>query len=121
MTHQTGTTKQTRETARKARILRELKALGATWEDAAAEVGIIKEDGSPNPGLAHKIAEGYEPKRPETRERLGLRAICFACMRGIRKASEGARALSPWRSWWKRLSPDDRDKMIREHYEKENQ
>ncbi len=114
--------KQTKETARKARELLKLRREGYTWERASRAVGILKEDRSPDPGLAYRIAvEGYEPKGEEIRARLGLKAICLHCMREIRKVSRTVSARSPWREWWNRLKPTERDRWIRKNYEKRNQ
>lgn len=114
--------KQMKETARKALQIRTLRRKGYKWDDIAREVKILKEDGSPDPGLAYLIGfKGYEPKRPEVRARLGLKELCLACMRAFRKGSDSSRARSQWRLWWSRLSPDERDRKIRSEYEKEDQ
>jgi hypothetical protein len=113
--------KQTAGTARIARELRRLREQGKTWKEASIELGILKKDGSPDPGLAYRIAiDEYEPKSPEIRERLGLRKFCLACERGFRKVSTMAReALPPWLKWWKKLDRAERERRIREYYEKE--
>jgi hypothetical protein len=113
--------KQLKETARKAREIRRLRARSVKWEDIAREVNILKEDGSPDPGLAYLIGfKGYEPKRPEVRARLGLKELCLSCMRAFRNRSGSSRSRSQWRAWWSRLSPDERDRKIRSEYEKES-
>lgn len=118
MSNGTRSKKQTRETARIARELRKLYSRGLTWEGAAREAGILKENGEPDPGLAYRIAlQGYEPKKISTRERLGLKKICFTCLRGFRKVSRAA--LSPWVRWWRGLPKQERDRRIRSQYEKE--
>jgi hypothetical protein len=115
-----GTSKQTSGTARKAKRINRLRAKGKTWESISIEEGIIKENGSPDPGLAYRIAHGYEPKGRELRSRLGLRDVCMSCLRGFRKkSSEIARALPAWASWWKSLPKDEKDRRIRDQYEKE--
>ena len=61
----------------KGRLLREK---GKRWIDVCAALGIILEDGRPDPGLAKKIVDqDYEPKLMVTRVRLGLPPICIAC------------------------------------------
>src|SRR5688500_17577813 len=114
--------KQTKETARKGKKILRLHEQGLTWAEAGKRVGVVKEDGSPTPGHAYKIAvEGNEPASQELRDRLGLKKMCLACMRGFRNVKSRARSLSPWRLWWRRLSPAERDRRIREDYEEENQ
>lgn len=120
MSNGSKTSQQTKETARIARELRRLRKKRVTWEKAAEQVGIVKEDGSPDPGLAYRIAlEGYEPKKQETRDRLGLRKICLACQRGFRKVSSASKVLAPWVVWWRRLPKDERERRIRREYDKE--
>lgn len=122
MAKQTGPAKQTPETARLANRIRRRRAKGEKWIKIAQAEKILKENGEPDPGLASLIAyKNYEPKGQALRERLGLKKFCFECMRGIRKIASGARSLSPWRVWWRRLEPGDRDRWIRENYEKENE
>ena len=123
MNNHSGPTKQTKETARLGARLRRRRGAGDTWEEAARKERVFKKDNiSPDPGLAYRIAcDGYEPKGQELRDRLGLRKICLACMRGFRKISSRAKALSPWRLWWRRLKPGEREKRIKSQYEQENQ
>jgi hypothetical protein len=121
MSNSSNGSKQTPGTARKARELLKLRRNNITWERAAKEVGIVKDNGDPDPGLAYKIAiEGYEPKGQEVRDRLGLKKICTSCMRGFRSISRQISALSPWRAWWNRLKPGERDRWIRKNYEEGN-
>ena len=40
---------------------------------------IIKNDGQPDKGMAFRIADGYEPRRVDTRRRLGLSDRCPSC------------------------------------------
>lgn len=109
-----STSNQTKQTAQKAESIRRLRAKGWTWERTSIKLGILKENGDPDPGLAYKIAEGYEPKGPAVRARLGLKALCLTCMRGFRKQGRAAaQALTPWASWWKSLSPKDKEQKIR--------
>src|SRR5690349_14507511 len=106
--------KQTTETARRARALLKLRGKGYTWEKASRAVGILKEDGSPDHGLAYRIAnEVYEPKGQDVRDRLGLKKICLSCGRAIRSISKTVSALPPWRYWWNHLKPQERERWIR--------
>lgn len=117
MSHTSQKTQQTPETRRKARRLLKLRRERYTWEKAAEKVGILKEDGSPDPGLAYKIAvEQYEPKGQELRDRLGLKKICLSCMRVFRRVSKQVSDLPPWREWWNHLKPGERDEWIRKNY-----
>lgn len=122
MSKHTGPAKQTPETARLAKRIRNRRSKGEKWIEIAQAEKILKESGEPDPGLASLIAyKNYEPKGQELRDRLGLRKMCIECMRGFRKIASGARSLSPWRLWWRRLKPAERDRAIREHYEKEKE
>lgn len=117
MAHTSHTTEQTPQTRRKARRLLELREHGKTWDEASKKVGILKEDGSPDPGLAYKIAmEGYEPVKQETRDRLGLKKICLSCGRAIRHIRKTVSELPPWREWWIHLSREDRERWIEKNY-----
>lgn len=121
MSHTSHNTKQTAETARRARAILKLRRKGKTWEKASSETGIIKSDGSPDPGLAYRIAlEEYEPKSQEVRDRLGLKKLCLSCMRAFRKTSKKISALPPWRYWWNRLKPGERERWIKKNYEEGN-
>lgn len=121
MKNTTQKTKQTTETARRARELIKLQRVGYTWEEASRKVGILKKDGSPDPGLAYRIAlEGYEPKGQELRDRLGLKKMCVSCMRAFRKTSKKVSELPPWRYWWNRLKPQERERWIKKNYEEGN-
>lgn len=122
MSNHSGHTKQTPETARLGARIRRRRAKGEKWEAIARAEGVVKEDGSPNPGLASRIAfDNYEPTGQELRDRLGLRKICLACMRGFRKVSSSARSLSPWLLWWRRLEPGERDRRIKSQYDNEKE
>lgn len=124
MTKETGSHKQTAETARKAKKIRKLRETNppVKWEEICRAFGILKENGEPDTGLAHRIAyDEYEPKKQETRDRLGLKKICLSCGRGFRRAVSGMASLSPWRVWWRRLPPQERDRRIREDWEKERE
>lgn len=121
MSNHSGTTKQTKETARLAKRIRDKRDRGVKWDKICLELGILKDTGLPDTGLAYRIAfDDYEPKGPDLRDRLGLRKICLACLRGFRQVSSSVRELSPWRLWWRKLDPSDRDRRIRSEYEKEN-
>jgi hypothetical protein len=51
-----------------------------TWDEISSALDILTKDGRLNPGLAKRIiADGYDPKRVETRTRLGLPPICINC------------------------------------------
>lgn len=125
MSNHPGIQKQTKETARLGKRIRDRRAKGERWEKICLDLRILKEDGSPNHGLASRIAfDNYEPKGQELRDRLGLRKFCLACKRGFRKVSSGVMSLSPWVLWWRRLDPQERDRRIREiweDYEKERE
>lgn len=117
--------KQTKETARRARRIRKLRGgrKPMIWEDVCRDPGvqIFKEDGSPDTGLAYKIGfEDYEPSRRSVRARLGLRDFCNACKRAFRPSSSRGGALPDWLSWWKHLSKEIRDEIIRDQYERKN-
>lgn len=43
-----------------------------SWRETASHFGILAPDGYPSKGLAKQIVDGYEPKRPVTRVRIGL-------------------------------------------------
>lgn len=63
---------QSKPVALLARRIRKFRALGGTFLRAAEFLNIIKDDGSPDPGLAKMIMDGYEPRKESTRARLGL-------------------------------------------------
>lgn len=103
-----------------AKRIRALRAKGIKWEKICLQLGILKDNGEPDTGLAYQIGINQkEPKGEEVRDRLGLRKVCLACMRGFRRVSASARSLSPWRLWWNRLKPAERDSRIKSEYEKE--
>jgi hypothetical protein len=56
----------------------------SSWPKAAAACNVLTPSGEPNPKLAEMIAAGYIPRRPETRARLGLPAVCPVCDRRMR-------------------------------------
>ena len=63
-----------------AQTLRAEYALLKSWRKTAEACDVLTDDGRPDPGLAQRIAlHGYDPRRPETRARLGLPPICIAC------------------------------------------
>ena len=71
---------KTRELAQVAQELLNKHAELNSWRKAAKSCGVITAGGRPNPGLALRIAtKGYDPKRQETRDRLGLPPICVTC------------------------------------------
>jgi hypothetical protein len=70
-----------------------------SWRAVAQQHAIFNEHGQVNPGLAENIAvRDYEPKRPETRRRLGLPEICPTCERRIRTQEPGKVRPVHWRS-----------------------
>ena len=120
MTNHSHNTNQTKQTARLAKRIRDRREAEEKWEAIAQTEGVLKEDGSPDPGLAYRIAyNDYEPKGKDVRERLGLKKLCLTCMRGFRKIASGARPLSPWLVWWRRLGKEERDRRIKSQYEQE--
>ena len=54
-----------------------------SWPKAAAVCNVLTPGGKPNPKPAEMIAGGYDPRRPETRARLGLPPVCPCCNRRI--------------------------------------
>jgi hypothetical protein len=47
---------------------------------------VLTPEGKPSPSVAQRIAtKGYNPKRPETRERLGLPPVCFTCGQKVKR------------------------------------
>ena len=59
---------------------------GSTWAAIASHLGIIKEDGSANPGLAYRIImEGYIPRTLSVQKRLNLHQVCPTCNRPLKK------------------------------------
>lgn len=62
---------QTRATRRLAEKLASY-AKKHSWNASARRYKIIGPDGKPSRGLAKQIACGYEPKKTETRRRIGL-------------------------------------------------
>ena len=63
--------------------LRSQYALCRSWPRTAKACKVITPEGRPNPRLAQMIAGGYDPRKPETRRRLGLPPICHVCYRRI--------------------------------------
>lgn len=45
-----------------------------SFRETAEKFNILGPDGLPSKGLAEQIIKGYEPKKPETRIRIGLPA-----------------------------------------------
>ena len=76
---------QTPEVAYLAKNIQEARGVGAHWWDIANQLGVSGPDGNPSPGLAKRIADGYEPRKPETRTRLGLPPICPECHQKLPK------------------------------------
>lgn len=74
---------KTRQLSRLAEKLRYKHSTTGSWPKAARACKVLTPTGKPNPKLAAMIANGYNPKRPETRARLGLPAICPTCERHL--------------------------------------
>jgi hypothetical protein len=65
---------------------REIREKGYTWDRIAEILGIYTANGFIDPGMAYRIViDGYEPKRPATRLRLGLPPICPTCYQHLPK------------------------------------
>lgn len=71
---------------RKIRALR-AKTPQVSYRAICKELHIFKPDGSPDPGMAKLLRDGYEPKLPATRERLGIveADVCERCHRPLKK------------------------------------
>jgi hypothetical protein len=58
----------------------------ASWRHVANACNVLTPNGQPNPALARRIAtKGYDPRRPETRQRLGLPRVCFTCGQKVKR------------------------------------
>jgi hypothetical protein len=76
-----------------AASLRQIHAQGVGWREAALACRVLTKGGQGDPGLAFRIAEqGYDPRRPETRQRLGLPPVCIECGQKIKRV----RMVSEW-------------------------
>jgi hypothetical protein len=73
---------KTRPTTQLARILASA-VKKSNFRKVAIEYQILTADRLPNPGMVKQLINGYEPRRPETRARLGLPAVCPQCNRRI--------------------------------------
>jgi hypothetical protein len=77
---------RTRPLDRLSRQLQEKHAKLASWRKVAIACKVLTTDGRPDPALAQRIAtKGYEPRRSETRIRLGLPPICIACGQHVKR------------------------------------
>jgi hypothetical protein len=76
---------QIRTTARLSRILASA-VKKSSFRQAAIDHNIFTADGRPDPGMVKHLINGYEPRRPETRARLGLPAVCPQCNRRYQPA-----------------------------------
>jgi hypothetical protein len=66
--------------------LRKSHSNTGSWRITAQLCGVITVAGLPDPGMAFRIAmRGYDPARPETRQRLHLPPICVACGQKVRR------------------------------------
>lgn len=71
---------QSPEVERMAAKGQEMRASGENWVIICCKLKILKSNGEPDPGMAYQIiVNGYEPKRPATRVRLGLPPTCPTC------------------------------------------
>ena len=69
-----------------AKNLRQKHAQTHSWPKTSVACKVLTADGRPDPSLAQRIAEdGYEPKRTETRQRLGLAPICINCGQKVKR------------------------------------
>jgi hypothetical protein len=69
-----------------AENLRQKHAETNSWRKTAKDCLVLTKGNRPNPGLAQRIAvHGYDPARPETRERLSLPPICIACGKKVKR------------------------------------
>lgn len=58
-----------------------------SWRKAAQACDVLLKSGKPDPGLAQRIAlHSYNPRRPETRSRLGLAPVCTNCGQKVKPA-----------------------------------
>ena len=61
----------------------------ASWRMVAIACKVLTSDGRPDPSLADRIAtKGYDPKRPDTRIRLGLPPICIVCGQKVKRVRQ---------------------------------
>ena len=80
---------KTRLLTQLAENLRQEHVLTNSWRKAAEACNVLTEDRRPDPGLAQRIAlQGYDPKRQETRTRLGLPPICVTCGTRIKRVRQ---------------------------------
>jgi hypothetical protein len=85
---------QTRTVERLSRQLKEQYQITPSWRDVARACNILTTDGRPDPALADRIAtKGYDPKRQETRQRLGLSAFSAIVVIGDGDVPEGSQAV----------------------------
>jgi hypothetical protein len=81
-----GANSQVRTLSHLAKDLRTEHALLKSWRKAASACQVLTVEGKPDPGLAQRIAlHGYEPRRVETRTRIGLEPVCTSCGQHIRQ------------------------------------
>ena len=74
---------KSRTLIRLAEKLRQKHAELNSWPQASIACGVLTKAGKSNPRLAQMIAAGYDPRKPETRSRLGLPPRCTACSRRL--------------------------------------
>jgi hypothetical protein len=80
------------------------------------DLDIRKADGSPDPGMAKLLENGYEPRKKETRARLYLfpLQVCPACHRKLKRAKPQIVGLTPrQRAKWRRADPEQRAQIIK--------
>ena len=84
----------TRELVQLAQELREKHAELNSWPKASIACDVLTSDGRPDPALALRIAtKSYEPRRQETRTRLGLAPIASVVLIGEGELPDGAQTI----------------------------
>lgn len=77
---------KTRTLGQLVKNLQEKHAELNSWPKTSVACDVLTEDGRPDPALAQRIAtKGYDPKRPETRQRLGLPEACITCGQKVKR------------------------------------
>jgi hypothetical protein len=80
---------KTRSVERLSRQLKKAYAKKGSWRAVSIACNVLTEDGRPDPSLAQRIAtKGYDPKRQETRVRLGLPPVCFTCGQKVKRVRQ---------------------------------
>jgi len=84
---------KSRTLIRLAEKLRQKHAELNSWPQASIACDVLTQAGKSNPRLAQMIAAGYDPRKLETRIRLGLPPRCIACSRRLPRLQ---RSLPAW-------------------------